>query len=292
MSFQRVVGLGLCVVDRLLVVDDLDLRAARTRCREQTTSPGGMVSTALAQAALLGCRAQLISMVGDDPEGRWLARELRRRGVGTRFLVRNRRFPTSQCVVLVDARGGERRFMVVDRRRLEQGAPRFDLSPIGPRSLLLVDGHFPEQALRAVKRAHRSGATVIGDFSAASPSVRRLLPFVDYPIVPLEFVEDWGVGDSRETLRALHRRYGSTPVVTQGRSGALVLHRGRVRRIPAHRVRVRDTTGAGDVFHGAFAAALVHGRDPLEALQLASRAAAFSCTALGGMGRLMKRSEI
>ena len=292
MSYRHILGLGLCVFDRLLLVEDYTLSATRTRYHEQVLSPGGMVSTALCQAAQLGCRSQLISMVGDDSEGRWLARELRTRGVDTRRLLRSRRFATSQCVVLVDARSAERRFVLVDRRRLEREAPRFDLNSIGPQSLLLVDGHFPDQALRAVKRARQRGARVIADLCAATPGNLRLLPFVDYPVLPLEFVADWGVGTSRDTLRALHERYGGTPIITEGRRGALVLQRGRVRRIAAQRVRVRDTTGAGDVFHGAFAAGLFHGRDLLSSLELASRAAALCCTALGGSTRLLRSTEM
>ena len=87
-------------------------------------------------------------------------------------------------------------------------------------------------------------------------------------------------------------RYGCTPVLTQGSRGALLLESGRFRRIAPHKVRVRDTTGAGDVFHGAFAAGLWHGLDLLASLRLASRAAALACTALGGLGRLMTEREM
>lgn len=292
MSIKRIVGLGLCVLDRFYRVDDFSLVAPRIRYREHVATPGGMVSTALCQAAALGCKAQLLSMVGNDSEGRWLARELRARGVETRRLLRSDRFATSECIVLVDRRSAERRFIVADRRQLEAHAPAFDLEPIRRDSLLLVDGHFPDQALAAVKRARGQGAVVIGDFSQPSPAVRRLLPYVDHPVVSSEFVEGFRAGDPHQTLRALGERYGGTPVITQGHRGALVLERGRIRRIPSRRVRARDTTGAGDVFHGALAAGLVHGQDLLSALDLATRAAALSCTALGGTGRLLRRSEM
>jgi sulfofructose kinase len=146
--------------------------------------------------------------------------------------------------------------------------------------------------LRAVKRARDWGVRVIGDFSQPHAANLRLLPFVDFPVLPQEFADAWGVGDAPQTLRALRERYGGTPVLTQGRRGALVLHQGRIRRIPAPRVRVRDTTGSGDVFHGAFAAGLAHGRDLIPSLELACRAAAQSCTALGGLGRLMTPAEM
>jgi sulfofructose kinase len=280
------------VLDQLFLIDDHEPDAARIRYRKRVVSAGGMVATALAQAAQLDCASQLISVVGDDREGRDVLRELRALGVSTRRVVRSRECPTSTALVLVSASTGERRFIVPDRRALERRAPAFDLSPIRAGSLLLVDGHYPVQALRAVRAARESGAVVIGDFSDSRPAYHRLLPFVDFPIVPAEFGRTWGIAGARETLCALRDTYGGLPVVTEGRRGALALVDGRVRRIPAPRVRVRDTTGAGDVFHGAFAAGLYHGLEPIPALRLAAYAAAQSCTALGGQARLMQRREL
>ena len=292
MAFLRVVGVGLSVLDELLLVDDFSFRTARVRYRERRVMPGGMVSTAVAQAARLGCKSELISMVGADADGRFLARELRHLGIGTRRLLRSPEFPTSWALVLVKRRGGERRFVLPDRGAIERGAADFDLSPITRGAILLIDGHYPAQALRAVRRARERGAVVIADFSDARPSYERLLPFVDYPILPREFAETWGAGSPRDTLLALRERYGGRPVITLGRRGALALCDGRIRRIPAQRVAVRDTTGAGDLFHGAFAAGLYHGLEPLPALELATRAAALGCTALGGVGRLMTCEEM
>lgn len=285
---RRVVGLGLCVIDHLYVVEDTAESEVRTRYRERLVAPGGMVGTAVAQAAALGCDAHLLSVVGDDADGRALRRSMRGFGVVTRGLRLSPEVATTVAVVLVARRGGERRFVVPDRRAIERGAPALDLERIRPDSLLLVDGHFPEQALRAVKRARRLGATVIGDFSRPSPAARRLLPWVDHAIVPEEFARAYGGGDPRRTLRRLRDEYGGTPVVTLGARGLLYLDDGRIRRVPARRTRVRDTTGAGDVFHGAFAAGLARGQDLRGALDLATRAAAACCTRLGATTALYR----
>lgn len=285
--------MGLCVVDELLLLEgDAGPTAERTRYRERAVSPGGMVATALVQAARLGCRAQILSVVGEDEQGRYLARALRAARVGTRRLLRSRACPTSVAVVLVRTGSGERRFLVPDRRAVELRAPRFDLSPIRKGSILLVDGHYPIQAMRAVEHARRVGAVVVADFSDSRPAYHELLPFVDHPIVPTAFGETWAGLSPRETLLALRDEYGGRPVVTLGRRGALCLEGRRARRIPAPRVRVVDTTGAGDVFHGAFAAGLAHGRSERESLDWAVRAAATSCTALGGQARLMNLREM
>ena len=291
MRAPRVVGLGLCVVDHLYLVDGLDLASGRLRYRERRVANGGMTATALAQAAALGCEAHLLSVVGDDPEGRFLRRALRALAVRTGGLILSREIPTTIAVVLVDARSGERRFILADRRCLEADAPPLDLAAITPGACLLVDGHFPGQALRAARRARAVGATVIGDFHRSTPGVRRLLPFVDHPIVPLEFAESRGE-DPRRTLRELAAICPGTPVVTLGRRGGIYLEGGRVRRFRALGVRVVDTTGAGDALHGAFAAGLAYGLPLAACLELGARAAARVCTALGGTGRLLPKAEL
>ena len=288
---RRVVGLGLCVVDHLYLVEHHDPSDPRIRYSERHEAVGGMVGTALSQAARLGCETHVLTALGDDAKGRLVRDGLREAGVRTRRIAYQKDWPTTVAVVLVERRGGERRFLVADRRALERDAPDFDLDCIHARSVLLVDGHFSEQARRAVQRARAVGAPVVGDFSDPRPAYLRLLPYVDYPVVPQEFAEAYA-GDSVEALRRLHEEFGGTPVVTQGRRGGIYLERGRVRRFRAPRVRVRDTTGAGDVFHGAFAAGLSLGLDLAGTIALAAQAASLCCTALGGNGRPMLRDEL
>lgn len=286
LRFDRVVGLGLCVVDETYRVDELALAAERTRYHERSVAPGGMMSTALAQAALLGCRTQMLSLVGNDADGRYVLRALRNRGVTTRKVIRSDEFATTVAVVMVDRGTGERRFVVPDRRRVERAASDFDLSGITKKTLLLVDGHFPRQALRAVRRAREVGARVIADFHTPRPGCLALLPHVDYPVLPEAFAAAWGQGSARRTLRVLHDRFGGTPVLTLGARGSIALLGGKLVAIPARRVKPRDTTGAGDAFHGGFAAGLYRGQDVLSALELATRVAAHCCRGLGGFESL------
>jgi sulfofructose kinase len=283
-----VVGLGLCVLDHVYRVDDLGLAQTRIRYRERLELAGGMTATALAQAAALGCEAHVLSALGADREGRLVRRALREAGVHTAGLVLSPRLATTVAVCLVARRGGERRFLLPDRRALEARAPDFDLRRLDARSVLLVDGHFPAQALRAVRRARELGAPVVADLTRPDARARALLPWVDYPIVSQEFAEAWA-GGARESLLRLRSRFGGTPVVTLGAAGGLYLEAGRVRRWRARRVRVVDTTGAGDAFHGAFAAGLVRGLPLAASIELAARAAAACCAALGGMAGVLRR---
>lgn len=288
---QRVVGLGLCVLDHLYRVDRFEPGQVRNRYDERLVGAGGMMAGAVAQAAALGCNTHVLSLVGADPEGEQVARDLRRAGVKTGGLLHSRELPTTVAVVMVDRGSGERRFLVPDRRRVEARAPDFDLRHIDGRTLLLVDGHFPAQALRAVRRAREVGARVIGDFHRPDARARALLPYLDFPVVPEEFAAAFVAGGGRRALLELRRRWGGTPVVTQGKRGGLYWHGGRVRRYQARAVRVRDTTGAGDAFHGAFAAGLYRGLDVPDAIAQAAHAAAACCTRSGGAVRSASQSQ-
>jgi sulfofructose kinase len=289
---KHVVGLGLCVVDHIYLVDALEPDATRTRYAQRLVCAGGHVATALSQVAALGCRARVLAAVGDDDEGRLVRRALRNAGVGIQGLLTSRRLRTTVAVVLVDRRNGERRFVVPERRGLEATAPVFDLGRVDARAILLVDGHFPKQALRAVRRARTVGARVVADFHRLNASARALLPYVDHAIVSEEIVQAAGFASPRAALGWLAQHSRGRPVMTQGARGGLWLDGKRFRRYAPHSARVIDTTGAGDVFHGAFAAGLVLGLEFEACLDLAARAAAGNCTALGGAGRLMTRDEL
>jgi len=288
---ERVVGLGLCVIDHVYAVERLDFSQTRTRFTQRLVLSGGMIGTAISQAAQLGCDAHVLSMLGDDDDGRFVRRSLEHFGVKTERLAISAEAATTVAVVLVEQPGGEKHFIVPDRRELERGAPDFDLGAIDSTTTLLVDGHFPEQALRAAAKAREVGASVVGDFHRPSPAVRKLLPYVDFPVVPLEFAERFSPGDPQRAVIELADRFGGTPIVTLGAQGGLYLDEGRVHRFAARPVEVVDTTGAGDVFHGAFAAGLARGWTLAQSIDLARRAAALCCTALGGAGRLMTREE-
>jgi len=282
----------LVVRDETLVVDDLAAADVRTRYHARRVGLGGMMGTAVAQAAALGVPTRLLSMLGRDEDGRALLRELARHGVGTRGVARSDKHATTTAFVLVDHHSRERRFLVPDRRKLEAAAPDFDLSGLTRSCVLMIDGHYPRQAMRAVRLAKEKGALVVADFHSPRPANLRLLRYVDVPILPREFGDAWHGGTPRQVLHALRAAYGGRPVITLGARGALALEGRRVIEIPPRLVRVRDSTGAGDVFHGAFAAGLCRGLDFVPALKLASRAAARCCAALGGTGRLLQAHEL
>ena len=119
-----------------------------------------------------------------------------------------------------------------------------------------------------------------GDFY---PGIERLLALTDILIPSEEFaLAHTGKADACGAAEELAARYSpSVLVITQGRQGGQLYEKGKFKRYPAYHAEVVDSNGAGDVFHGAFAAAVIREFSYEQACHFASAVAALKCTGIG-----------
>jgi len=122
----------------------------------------------------------------------------------------------------------------------------------------------------------------------------RVLPNVDYLVASSEFPAAWtGDRDPFKALETLQNEYGMrVAAMTLGAHGSLARENGRFYYVPAFVVNCVDTTGAGDVFHGAFCYAVLQGMPMRDALEFSNAMAAINCTALGARGGICGLEEI
>jgi sulfofructose kinase len=157
-----------------------------------------------------------------------------------------------------------------------------------------LDGHDTAAAALAAHWARQAGIPVFADVDNVYPEVEALLENVDYLIASRQFPERLtGEADLLRSLPALRRRYACRVVgVTLGREGALAWDGRQFHPASAFRVDAVDTTGAGDIFHGAFVYALLQGWPLDRQLEFSCAAAALNCTALGARGGIRSVPEI
>jgi len=291
-SSPVIVGLGVCCEDRLALTPRWPQRDEGVHLLDYSRQCGGMVATALAAASRLEISTAFIGMAGADPSGRWLKRQLADQGVDVSQFILRRGFPTPFSTVLVQKRTGQRRIFHYRPVDFDLGAEDVDFSAVSKAKFLHLDGHHLPLACRAADLARRHRVKVCLDASFPYRNMEDLLPRVDYLICGRHFPRQMtGKSDPRAALLDL-AAYGPKMVaVTLGRQGGLFLWKGQFEHFPAFNVATVDTTGAGDVFHGAFLAALAKGRPVRKALQYASAAAALSCRALGGQAALPSHAE-
>jgi len=287
-----VVGIGENSVDVVYRLPSAIAPNAKIPVASRRVAPGGQVTTTLATCAALGLNTAYVGAFGHDSAGLDLRDDLERLRVDTRHAVmrpvRNR-----SAVILVDEQSG-------DRAVLWERDPQLALRPneiphdlIASARVLHVDDVDVDAALAAARIARRASVTVTCDIDAVTARTRDLLAEISVVIVA-EAVPAALTGDTdpERALRAMRRWHSGLLCVTLGSRGAMMLINDHLHYSPAFAVDVVDSTGAGDVFRGAFIAAMLRGDDPDAVLRYANAAAAISCTREGAVESAPDAQEV
>jgi sulfofructose kinase len=281
-----VVGVGLNATDTLLLVPHFPAYAGKAPFEEEVMSPGGQVASAMVACARLGLRVKYIGSIGDDERGRIQMESLRGTGINLDHVQLRKNCPNQSAYIIVDRSTGER---TVLWRRAE--CLRIDPAQITPEQitgarLLMIDGHDTPAVARAAEIARRHGIPVVVDVDTIYHGFDKVLPNVDYLVASSEFPTTWtGERDPFVALETLQNEFGmKVAAMTLGAHGALARVDGRFVYSPAYVVNCIDTTGAGDVFHGAFCYAVLQGMPIRDVLEFSNAMGALNCTALGARG--------
>ncbi|HYO80919.1 MAG TPA: PfkB family carbohydrate kinase [Bryobacteraceae bacterium] len=288
-----VAGVGLNATDTLILVPRFPAYAGKIAFSREMLSPGGQVASAMVTCAHLGLRTRYIGTVGDDDRGRVQLESLRGSGIDLTHVQVRRNCPNQTAYIVIDESTGERTVLWSrpDCLRLEPSEITDEM--IATARLLHIDGHDTPAIAKAASIARRHGIPVTVDVDTIYHGFDQVLPNVDYLIASSEFPGQWTTEHDHFTaLTALQEEYGMrVAAMTLGAHGALARVDGRFVYSPAFVVNCVDTTGAGDVFHGAFCYAVLQGMETREALDLANAMAALNCTAVGARGGVATLQE-
>lgn len=290
-----VLGIGAVAVDDLIYLDGFPTPEAKMYISEETRQGGGLAGTALVAAARLGVRAAYIGVLGDDELSRYTIAELEAEGVDCSHVRLAAGARPYHCTILVNQRLGERTILVSKSNVTLPTAE--DLSPalIGAARMLFLDSTVILPGLYAAGVAHDLGVPVIADLERVGEGLPELMACIDHLIVGTRFAgQVVGVAHPAEMAKRLSRPGQAACVVTAGVEGCwyIMQNDGEVHHQPACRVPVVDTTGCGDVFHGAYAAALVRGCSIPRAIEIATVAAGLKATQPGGRRGIPNWTEI
>lgn len=278
-----VVGIGENSVDEVYVLPGPVAPNVKAETRSRQVRFGGQVATTLCTCAAFGLRAAYVGTLGHDEAAARLRRVLEQRGVDLTH-TRERPVPNRQALVLVDGTSGNRSVYWTRHAALTLRVDEIDAGLITRARLLHVDATHEEAAIAAARIARQARIPVTCDIDTVTEGTRRLLAEVSVPIlaeqVPAALT---GEHDLERALRIMRRSHGGLVCVTLGPSGAVLLDGDTLHRAPAPGVAAIDTTGAGDVFRGAFIHGLLRGAAPAEILRVANAAAALSCTREGAI---------
>ena len=250
---------------------------------------GGPAANAAVIVARLGLRAAFAGYLGDDLYGDSHAAEFAREGVDTRRLIRGAS-PTPLSAVLVKPDGAR---ALVNFKGETQALPAdaIDFSAIMPK-VVLFDGHEPQLSPPLAERVRAEGTPTVLDAGSLHEGTKKLMGRVEYLVASEKFAAQWlGSDDAQAALAGLSER-APVVVITLGERGLVWRRSGESGALPAFPVQAVDTTGAGDAFHGAFAAGLALGMPWLDLLRYASAAGAWCCARAGARPGLATQEEL
>ena len=283
-----VVGLGGNAVDHLITIPQFPRPDTKVKFLDYRLQAGGRTTTPLVTLSRLGFRCRYLGGVGDDEEGRAALRDLRSEKIDTAGVRVRPGGLTQRAFILIEPESGRRTIVWGRSEGMPLRPEEIDADLIRAGRMLYTDGQDPRTAASAARIARAAAMPVLADLEDIRPGLDELLPLLDVLIAPVGFpplVTGHPAGE--ESLRRLEERTGGALVVlTLGDRGCLTRVDGRVERFPAYRVEVRDTTGAGDLFHAAFAAACLRGITLAEACDFSNAVAAMGCRGVGGRGAL------
>jgi len=290
-----VLGIGAVSVDDLVYVDHHPLPDSKMEVRRIERQGGGLVGTALVASARLGARAAYCGVLdGEDELGRFTIHELEREQVDCTLVLRRHGARPFHSIIIIDSSTGQRSILFTSEGVCELPPEAITAGHVAACRVLLVDHTIGEAGLAAVGTARRNGIPVVADIEPNSnPRLPELLERVDHLIIGIEFGRQCtGEAEPEAMVRALAGRRACC-VVTAGRDGAwYAIAGGPVKHLPAFAVHAIDTTGCGDVFHGAYAASIARAEAPARALLVATAAAGLKAMQRGGRAGIPQREAV
>jgi len=291
----QLIGLGVCTLDCLQTVLEFPTGDQVIHSQNTCLMGGGPVATALVAAAKLGIPTAMIDRIGDDWRGDHVRTEFEEAGVDTRWLTTAANSTTALANVMARQSDGARAIVFASGSAAEYCAGELDHIRWSNGSILHINGRHWPACLDIARKAKTAGTRISFDGGAHRyrDEVCRLLPDTDIAIVAAEFASHLA-GDLKTQLDRLLDYGAQIAGITDGKNGSWFAWRDAATgeldyfHQPAFDISpLVDTTGCGDVFHGAFLASLLQKKSTRTAARRASAAAALNATALGGRGRLV-----
>ena len=284
-----VLCVGAGTYDLVYSVDRHPHPDEKIRADSFTGCGGGPAANAAVTVSSLGLQSAFVGYLGNDIFGNAHIDELQQAGVNTDLVARGK-YSSALSVVMVKPDGSR---ALVNYRKPDSylAADSVDFSSINTR-VILFDGHEPHISPALAKSARQMGIITVLDAGSIHSGTEELVGLVDYLVCSESFGLNF-TGESTEE-RALEKlsAYAPNVIITIGSRGLVWKNGEGSGREDAFRIKALDTTGAGDVFHGALAACLAEEREWCDSLTFASAAGALCCTKVGARLGIPTKEEV
>lgn len=290
---NRVVGVGQCAYDIVGAVDCYPQVDQKIELLDVTLQGGGPVATALVTLARLEVETAICSRIGGDLFGERIRVGLFVEDVDCSALCVDPK-GTSQLAFIAVDEAGKRTIFWHRGSAKPLTAEDIDDELIKGAEVLHLDGLHFDAAYAAAVLARECGVTTVLDGGTLRERTLELLPLIDHPVVSEKFARQLAADESYSSVLDRLLDFGAVAAtVTCGEQGSWTKEReGELFHQPAFTVKVVDTTGCGDVFHGGYIYGLLQGLPIRETVRFAAACAAFKAQSPGGRIGIPKLKDV
>jgi sulfofructose kinase len=293
---RHVVCTGIAVLDMLFRVPSFPRPEVKTQASEFRTVAGGNAANAAVAIAHLGARASFTGPLGGpagaDAVGDTFLRLAAQENIDCSECLRVADVPSPISAICIDSRG-ERAIANFRDERLAAARPANPAALVAHADAVIADNRFPAYVRDVCKAARARGIPTVLDADEPRHDSNDLLNIVSHVVFSAEGLRATaGTDHLGRALVDIGKQTTSFLAVTDGANDVLWLDHGELRQIPAFKVDVVDTLGAGDTFHGAFTLMLAEGTAERPAMRFAAATAALKCTRYGGILGAPTRAEV
>lgn len=281
---KKVLCLGHLAYDITLLMDEFPIENKKHRINKKVECGGGPASNAAYLLGSWGIETSIAGIIGKDEYGNRIKKEFERVHVDISNLQVSPLYETTSSYIIVNRSKETRTIISCRNEKMTMQKTNIKMKP----DYILIDGEDYEMTIDVLNKNEK--AISVLDAGKVNAKTVVLAKMVDYLVTSKDFAEDYtgitlNINDYSSIIKAytrMEKEFKGRIVITMEDKGCLYKEDGQIKLMPAYKKEVVDTTGAGDIFHGAFMYALIKGYQYEDILRIANITGGLSVTKVGG----------
>lgn len=289
---MKILCVGHSAYDITTPLETFPLENTKNRVHERIECGGGPAGNAAYLLAKWGMDTYFAGIVGNDLYGKKIRDEFRMIGVNTDYLELSDKHTTTSSHIIANKSNGSRTILTYRPSDMKMTPVDIDFKP----DIILIDGQEYEMSKKLIN--DYPDAIVIIDAGRDRLEIRDLCSMSDYVVCSKEFmqlVSGHNLNndeDLNEAFKVLEGKFNTNIIVTLEEDGCAYREDGIVKKVPSIKVKAIDSTGAGDIFHGAFTYGIANNWPMDKILKWSNVAGAMSVTRIGGRNSIFTLEEM
>lgn len=283
---MKVLCIGHATYDVVIPVSSYPVENTKNRVDSEICCGGGPAANAAYLLGKWGIDTYFCGLVGNDYEGNIIEKEFKSVNVNTDYLVKDDNFKTTKSYLIVNTKNASRTSLACQSNKKNIDSLDIDIKP----DIILIDGHEAELSKKIINE--NKDAIVVIDAGRYNLNVVELCHMSDYIVCSKNFAQEYtNSTDIDYMLTKMNEDFKCRVVITLEEEGC-AYYDDSVKIIKPVLLDAVDTTGAGDIFHGAFVYGLINKWDMYKILSFANTTSSLSITKLTGRGSIYKLDTV